>query len=130
MNAFALDANKSQVKVGDFVVKKTDDTLGNMKPSSPPEVGKTYQVAKVSHGYSKNGQLSIPVSGTPCHLIELVGHWGSWWSNSFVKSELQEAYDLGYEHGFNDTLDDCPFVEDSPENDEYYRGYEEGCRQS
>lgn len=40
------------------------------------------------------------------------------------------AYDLGYASGYNDECPDCPYQEESPYYDEWWRGYQDGSDNS
>jgi hypothetical protein len=37
-----------------------------------------------------------------------------------------EAYDLGWSHGYDDQMSDCPYSEGTDEYKEYHEGYEQG----
>ena len=38
-----------------------------------------------------------------------------------------DAHNLGYRHGYNDDVSECPYPEDSKLKEAYYDGYSEGC---
>jgi hypothetical protein len=44
-----------------------------------------------------------------------------------MNTEEQEAYDLGWRHGYDDELSDCPYEDGTAEHLAYYEGYAQGC---
>lgn len=46
-------------------------------------------------------------------------------SNASLEANTS-PYDLGWSHGYDDQLPDCPYAYGTSEYDEYYEGYEQG----
>jgi hypothetical protein len=48
-------------------------------------------------------------------------------TNHEETSEEDDPNTLGWQHGYDDLLPDCPYSEDSEEAKEYWLGYKQGC---